>query len=162
MKGRFLSRNRLIAALTRGTVVIEAARAQWIAQHAQLGRPARPHHDGAARAGDVAAVRWACTRDPGRQGRAGHERRGGRRRALGIGADTEERPSLPLTEFDRLPPAAQSTLDGLDWAAAASPDRDSGPAEQARGAGGARPARTTRSRLRAGAEWMLARRADMS
>ena len=37
---RFLARNRLIAALTRGTVVVEAARAQRCAQHRQLGRAA--------------------------------------------------------------------------------------------------------------------------
>ena len=42
---RFLSRNRLIAALTRGTVVVEAAAAQRGAQHRRLGSPSVPAAD---------------------------------------------------------------------------------------------------------------------
>jgi DNA processing protein len=81
----------------------------------------------------------------------------------GLGAAAEEPPSLPLTEFDRLPPAARSTLDGLEW---------STPRTVAEIASAVRlSTREVRAALdllegrdlaiRAGAEWMLARRADV-
>ena len=54
---RFLSRNRLIAALTSGTVVVEAAAAQRGAQHRRLGGPAPPTADGGAGAGHGRPVR---------------------------------------------------------------------------------------------------------
>ena len=58
---RFLARNRLIAGLARGTVVVEAAAAQRRAQHRQLGRPAQPAADGRARAGHQRTVARAST-----------------------------------------------------------------------------------------------------
>jgi DNA processing protein len=70
---------------------------------------------------------------------------------------------LPLTEFDRLPPAAQTTLDGLDWSTAR---RASEIASTVRLSN--REVRAALDLLerrglviRAGVEWLLARRADV-
>jgi DNA processing protein len=163
LKNRFLSRNRLIAALTQGTVVIEAA----------------------GRSGSLNTLNWADQLGrttmalPGpvtsRQSKGVHAAiRAGKAVLVttaqeiiaelsGLGAATEEQPSLPLTEFDRLPPAAQTTLDGLDWSIAR---RASEIASTVR-----LSTREVRAALdllerrglviRAGAEWMLARRADV-
>ncbi len=80
----------------------------------------------------------------------------------GLGAVAEEQPSLPLTEFDRLPPAARSTLDGLDWAAARTvTEIASGVRLSTREVRAALDLLERRGLvLRAGAEWLLARRAD--
>jgi DNA processing protein len=82
----------------------------------------------------------------------------------GLGAATEEQPSLPLTEFDRLPPAAQATLDGLDWSTARNVAEIAATVRLS-----TREVRAALDLLerrglviRAGAEWMLSRRADVS
>jgi DNA processing protein len=115
MKGRFLSRNRLIAALTRGTVVIEAARRSgslntlhWADQlgRVTMGLPgpitsqqsAGVH--AAIRGGEAVLV--ASGRDVVEE-------------LAGLGAESTDEIIQPSTDFDRLPPAAQRTLDGLDW-----------------------------------------------
>ncbi|KAA1398059.1 DNA-processing protein DprA [Aeromicrobium ginsengisoli] len=163
LKNRFLSRNRLIAAMTQGTVVIEARERSgslntlnWADQ---LGRTtmALP---GPVTSGQSAGVHAAI-----RAGKAVVVTTGREIVAemSGLGASTEEQPSLPLTEFDRLPPAARSTLDGLEW---------STPRAVAEIAASVRlSTREVRAALdllerrdlviRAGAEWMLARRADV-
>ena len=53
---RFLVRNRLIAALTRGTVVVEAAARSGAQATAKRAQPARPAGHGRARAGDLGDV----------------------------------------------------------------------------------------------------------
>lgn len=163
MKGRFLSRNRIIAAMTQGTVVVEAA----------------------ARSGSLNTLNWADQLGrttmalPGpvtsRQSAGAHAAvRGGKavlvtsgREVLaelaGLGGDVDEQGSLPLTEFDRLPPAARSTLDGLDWTSArevseiASTVRLS--TREVRAALDLLERRGLATRV--GAAWMLSRRADV-
>ncbi len=85
LKGRFLSRNRIIAALSQGTVVIEAAvrsgslnTLNWADQ---LGRTTM------ALPGPVTSQQSSGTHEAIRdgQGRAGDERQGHRRRAAGSG-----------------------------------------------------------------------------
>lgn len=163
MKGRFLSRNRIIAALTGGTVVIEAAlrsgslnTLNWADQ---LGRTTM------ALPGPITSRQSAGVHEAVRAGKAVLVTSGREVVAelSGIGADTEERPPLPLTQFDRLPPAAQRTLDGLEWA---KPQRVSQIATVVRLSG--REVRAALDLLerrglatRTGVEWMLARRADV-
>jgi DNA processing protein len=163
LKNRFLSRNRLIAALTQGTVVIEAAvrsgslnTLNWADQ---LGRTTM------ALPGPVTSQQSAGTHAAMRAGKAVLVTNGREVVAelSGLGAATEEQPSLPLTEFDRLPAAARTTLDGLDWSTArkvseiASTVRLS--TREVRGALDVLERRGLA--MRAGAEWMLSRRADV-
>lgn len=115
IRARFLSRNRLIAALSRGTVVVEAA----------------------ARSGSLNTLHWAdrlgrtTMATPGpvtsqmsegvhlalRSGEAELVTRAEDvvESVAGIGAD--EAPAVPRrsTDYDRLGPDAARTLDGLDW-----------------------------------------------
>jgi DNA processing protein len=81
----------------------------------------------------------------------------------GLGAETEEQASLPLTEFDRLPPAAQSTLDGLDWSTARKVSEIASSVRlSTREVRAALDLLERRGLvLRAGSEWMLSRRADV-
>lgn len=119
MRNRFLSRNRLIAALSVGTVVVEAAvrsgSLNTLHRADQLGRvtmavpgPVTSKASGGAHAAvrDGTAVLVTSGRDV-------LEELGG----LGAESSTEAGAS---TELDRLPPTARTTLDGLDWHAARS------------------------------------------
>ena len=163
LKNRFLSRNRLIAALTQGTVVIEAA----------------------GRSGSLNTLNWADQLGrttmalPGpvtsRQSKGVHAAiRAGKAVLVtnakeiiaelsGLGAAAEEPPSLPLTEFDRLPPAAQTTLDGLEWSTARTvPEVASTVRLSTREVRSALALLERRGLVtRAGTEWMLVRRADV-
>ena len=163
LKNRFLSRNRLIAALTQGTVVIEAAERSgslntlnWADQ---LGRTTM------ALPGPVTSQQSAGVHAAIRAGKAVVVTRGREIIAelSGLGAVAEEQPSLPLTEFDRLPPAARSTLDGLDWAAARTVTEIASTVRlSTREVRAALDLLERRGLvLRAGAEWLLARRADV-
>jgi len=163
IKNRFLSRNRLIAAVTQGTVVVEARERSgslntlnWADQ---LGRATM------ALPGPVTSQLSAGAHAAMRAGKAVVVTTGREIVAelSGLGAAAEEQPSLPLTEFDRLPPAARSTLDGLEW---------STPRTVAEIASAVRlSTREVRAALdllerrdlaaRAGGAWMLARRADV-
>ena len=163
LKNRFLSRNRIIAALTQGTVVIEAAMRSgslntlnWADQ---LGRTTM------ALPGPVTSQQSAGVHAAIRAGKAVVVTSGREVMAelSGLGADSEEQPSLPLTEFDRLPPAARSTLDGLDWSTARKAAEIAASVRLS-----TREVRAALDLLerrglviRAGAEWMLARRADV-
>jgi DNA processing protein len=116
LKNRFLSRNRIIAALTVGTVVVEAAlrsgslnTLHWADQ---LGRVTM------ALPGPVTSKASGGAHGAVREGKAVLvtsasdvvDEVGG----LGAGEVSE---SAAQTEFDRLPPVARATLDGLDWQA---------------------------------------------
>lgn len=115
LKGRFLSRNRLIAALSQGTVVIEAAvrsgslnTLNWADQ---LGRTTM------ALPGPVTSQQSSGTHEAIRTGKAMLVTSG--REVIeelhGLGAEPSRPEVVPQTEFDRLPSAARKTLDGLDW-----------------------------------------------
>lgn len=164
MKGRFLSRNRIIAGLTLGTVVVEAAvrsgslnTLNWADQ---LGRTTM------AVPGPVTSRQSGGTHEAVRGGRAvlvtsGKEVVG---ELSGLGVGPSESVTLPSTEFDRLPPAARATLDGLGW------DRERSLTDLATRA--RLSAREVRSALdllerrgfaaRRGDGWRLSRRADVS
>lgn len=162
LKNRFLSRNRLIAALTQGTVVIEAAERSgslntlnWADQ---LGRTTM------ALPGPVTSMQSKGTHAAIRAGKAVVVTSGREIVAelSGLGA-AEEQASLPLTEFDRLPPAARTTLDGLDWSTARNVAEIASTVRLS-----TREVRAALDLLerrglviRAGAEWMLSRRADV-
>jgi DNA processing protein len=164
LKNRFLSRNRIIAALTQGTVVIEAAERSgslntlnWADQ---LGRTTM------ALPGPVTSKQSKGVHAAIRAGKAVVVTSGREIVAelSGLGAATEEQPSLPLTEFDRLPPAAKTTLDGLDWSTARNVSEIASTVRLS-----TREVRAALDLLerrglviRAGAEWMLSRRADVS
>lgn len=115
LKGRFLSRNRIIAALSQGTVVIEAAvrsgslnTLNWADQ---LGRTTM------ALPGPVTSQQSSGTHEAIRSGKAVLVTNGKDivEELRGLGAEPSKPDAAPLTEFDRLPQAARKTLDGLDW-----------------------------------------------
>ena len=96
---RFLVRNRLIAALTRGTVVVEAAARSGAQATANRRTRLGQAGDGRARAGDLGDVASAATsccaddgggRHAGRLGGARH--RGGRRHRASTSPTPPERP----------------------------------------------------------------------
>ena len=162
MKGRFLSRNRIIAALCQGTVVVEAAvrsgslnTLNWADQ---LGRITM------AMPGPVTSRQSTGTHHAIRAGKAVLVTTGSNvlEELRGLGAETSEPEAPPLTEFDRLPPPARRTLDALDWSR--------GQTVQQIAAGARLTAREVLVSLemlecrglvgRLGATWLLARRAD--
>lgn len=114
MKRRFLSRNRIIAAMSVGTVVVEAAlrsgSLNTLHRADQLGRvtmalpgPVTSKASGGAHAAvrDGRAVLVTSGKDVVEE-------------LGGLGAEEAAEPVV-LTELDRLPPSARATLDGLDW-----------------------------------------------
>jgi DNA processing protein len=162
LKGRFLSRNRIIAALGLGTIVVEAAvrsgslnTLHWADQ---LGRVTM------AMPGPVTSTASGGAHAAVREGKAVLVTSG--KDVLeelgGLGAEESAVPA-PSTEFDRLPPSARATLDGLDWRSAKSPAEI--------GADARLSVRDVRSALallerrdlvaRRGAGWVLHRRADV-
>ncbi len=163
-KSRFLSRNRLIAALASATVVVEAAvrsgslnTLRWAEA---LGRPAM------AVPGPVSSQQSSGCHRAIRDGRAVLVTQG--REVLaelrGPGVLPEPSPGGTSTEFDRLPAPARCVLDALDW------DRARDVSEVSTAA--TVTARETRRALellrrRGLAEcsdegWLLARRADLA
>ncbi|MEO6604039.1 MAG: DNA-processing protein DprA [Aeromicrobium sp.] len=115
LKGRFLSRNRIIAALSQGTVVIEAAvrsgslnTLNWADQ---LGRTTM------ALPGPVTSRQSSGTHEAIRMGKAVLVTNGKSvvEELRGLGSEASGVDPVPLTEFDRLPAAVRKTLDGLDW-----------------------------------------------
>lgn len=163
MKGRFLSRNRLIAGLTRGTVVIEAARRSgslntlhWADQlgRVTMGLPGPVTSQQSA--GVHAAIRGGEAVLVG-SGQDVVEELGG------LGSDSADAAAQPVTDFDRLPPAAQRTLDGLEWSRERSVSEIASAARLAE-----RDVLSSLALLerrghvaRFAAGWMLARRADV-
>lgn len=121
LKSRFLSRNRIIAALSQGTVVVEAAvrsgslnTLNWADQ---VGRTTM------ALPGPVTSRQSSGTHDAIRTGKAVLVTSGKDvvEELRGLGAEPSKPDAIPLTEFDRLPPAARKTLDGLDWSRRRTP-----------------------------------------
>ncbi len=78
-RSRFLQRNRLIAAMSTGTVVVEAARAQRRAQHGAHRCGARAARRRRARPGDLGRLGRVPRARARRSGGARDGRRGGRR-----------------------------------------------------------------------------------
>ncbi len=163
-KARFLSRNRLIAALAGGTVVVEARRRSgslntlhWADR---LGRPTM------AIPGPVTSQQSGGTHQAVRDGKAVLVTGGPDvlSELAGIGAAEPDVVTAPDTEFDHLPAPAQRALDALSWTGA-TPARD-----VATAAGlGPHDAANALSLLarrglaeRAGSGWVLVRRADLA
>ncbi|MET0928526.1 MAG: DNA-processing protein DprA [Aeromicrobium sp.] len=162
VKRRFLSRNRIIAGLSVGTVVVEAAlrsgSLNTLHRADQLGRVTM------ALPGPVTSQASGGTHAAVRDGRAVLVTSG--KDVLeelgGLGAEDAAQPVV-LTELDRLPPAARATLDGLDWR--------TGRALTEIAVGVGLSAREVRSALtllerrglagRQGVGWVLIRRADV-
>ncbi|KAA1376553.1 DNA-processing protein DprA [Aeromicrobium fastidiosum] len=120
VKSRFLSRNRIIAALSVGTVVVEAAvrsgslnTLHWADQLGRVTMAMPGPVTSKASGGTHAAVR-AGTAVLVTSGRDVLEELGG------LGAEESAEPIAP-TEFDLLAPVARATLDGLDWRSARQP-----------------------------------------
>lgn len=162
VKRRFLSRNRIIAALTLGTVVVEAAvrsgSLNTLNRADQLGRvtmavpgPVTSQASGGVHVAIRDGMAVLVTSGKDVLGELG-----------GLGAAESVEP-IVATEFDRLPPVARVTLDGLEWGISRT---------LAEIAAGARlSTREVRSALamlerrelvvRRGAGWVLNRRADV-
>ena len=163
-KARFLSRNRLIAALAGGTVVVEARRRSgslntlhWADR---LGRPTM------AVPGPVTSQQSGGTHQAVRDGKAVLVTGGPDvlSELAGIGAAEPETASAPATEYDHLPAPAQRALDALTWQGTKSARdvavaADLGPHEVAKAL-----ALLARRGLaeRAGDGWLLVRRADLA
>jgi DNA processing protein len=163
-KARFLSRNRLIAALAGGTVVVEARRRSgslntlhWADR---LGRPTM------AVPGPVTSQQSGGTHQAVRDGKAVLVTGGPDvlSELAGIGAAEPESAATPPTEYDDLPAPAQRALDALTWHGATSArdvaaSADLGPHEVAKAL-----ALLTRRGLaeRSGEGWLLVRRADLA
>lgn len=114
-KARFLSRNRLIAGLAGGTVVVEARKRSgslntlhWADR---LGRPTM------AVPGPVTSQQSGGTHQAVRDGKAVLVTGGPDvlSELAGIGAVETEPAVQPATEYDHLPTAAQRALDTLSW-----------------------------------------------
>jgi DNA processing protein len=160
-KGRFLTRNRIIAALTAGTVVVEAAvrsgSLNTLGWADQLGRTTM------AVPGPVTSQQSGGAHAAVREGKAVLVTSGSEVVAevggLGGGAPAVPRPT---TEFDRLVPTARATLDALAWDRPASPTDLATAARlgisEVRVALQLLERRGLATRQRSG--WLLARRAD--
>jgi len=163
-KARFLSRNRLIAGLAGGTVVVEARRRSgslntlhWADR---LGRPTM------AVPGPVTSQQSGGTHQAVRDGKAVLVTDGSEvlSELAGIGVAEPEAVSGPATEFDHLPAPAQRALDALTWHGATSARdvaiaADLGPHEVAKAL-----SLLVRRGLaeRAADGWVLVRRADLA
>jgi len=163
-KARFLSRNRLIAGLAGGTVVVEARRRSgslntlhWADR---LGRPTM------AVPGPVTSQQSGGTHQAVRDGKAVLVTGGPDvlSELAGIGVAEPEQVAAPATEFDHLPPPAQRALDALAWNGATSArdvaaSADLGPHDVAKAL-----ALLARRGLaeRTSDGWVLVRRADLA
>ena len=117
---RFLSRNRLIAALTRGTVVVEAAVRSGALNTA--GWAARLHRPLMGVPGPVTSspVRGRPPAAPQGRRQPGHPRRGGARAGRRRAASTSSsRRAGRADARDRLPPRQQQVLEAVPAAVAA-------------------------------------------
>ncbi len=163
-KARFLSRNRLIAGLAGGTVVVEARRRSgslntlhWADR---LGRPTM------AVPGPVTSQQSGGTHQAVRDGKAVLVTGGPDvlSELAGVGSAEPEPAATPSTEFDDLPVPAQRALDALSWTRATA-------ARDVAAAAGLAPhdvakalALLARGGLaeRSGDGWFLVRRADLA
>ena len=163
LKSQFLSRNRLIAALSLGTVVIEAA----------------------ARSGSLNTLHWADQLGRSTMGVPGpvtsamsmgvHEAvRGGEavlvtsgqqvvEELSGLGADEAVGPERPATAFDALPHGAQRVIDALSWNESRMIEQLASTARLSRGEVRRALALLVRRGFAARTEggWSLVRRADL-
>lgn len=163
-KSRFLSRNRLIAALAGGTVVVEAA----------------------VRSGSLNTLRWADSLGRASMavpGPVGSQQSAGCHRAVrdgkavlvtdgrdvlaelaGPGTRAEPEVGGAGTEFDALPQQAQRVLDALDWDSVVPAGEVAGRAGVSRRDAGAALTLLRRRglALQTSTGWLLARRADLA
>lgn len=163
-RSRFLSRNRLIAALAGGTVVVEAAlrsgSLNTLRWSDALGRATM------AVPGPVGSQQSAGTHRAVREGRAVLVTDG--REVLaelaGPGCLPEATPGGPDTELDRLPDAARRAHDALVWSSAATADEVARRSGLARRDAGAALVLLRRRGLADETDggWLLARRADLA
>ncbi|MGH3459789.1 DNA-processing protein DprA [Aeromicrobium sp.] len=163
-KPRFLSRNRLIAGLAGGTVVVEARRRSgslntlhWADR---LGRPTM------AVPGPVTSQQSGGTHQAVRDGKAVLVTGGSDVLAelAGLGAPEPESITSTATEFDQLPAPAQRALDALSWRGARSA-RDVAAAANLGPHNVAKALELLARRglaERAGDGWLLVRRADLA
>lgn len=162
LKSRFLSRNRIIAALSVGTVVVEAAvrsgslnTLHWADL---LGRVTM------AVPGPVTSKASGGTHASVRDGRSVLVTGGADvlEELGGLGAD-DAAETIPTTEFDRLPPHVRVTLDGLDWRTARQSAEIAAAVRLSAGEVGAALEVLLRRGLaaRQGTGWVLDRRADV-
>jgi DNA processing protein len=162
-KSRFLSRNRLIAGLAGGTVVVEARRRSgslntlhWADR---LGRPTM------AVPGPVTSQQSGGTHQAVRDGKAVLVTGGSEvlSELAGIGA-AEPEPVTAATEFDSLPAPAQRALDALTWHGTTSARDVAASADLAPHDVAKALALLARCGLaeRAGDGWVLVRRADLA
>ncbi|MGJ9414026.1 DNA-processing protein DprA [Aeromicrobium sp. CF4.19] len=163
-KSRFLSRNRLIAGLAGGTVVVEAAQRSGSLNTLRwadaLGRASM------AVPGPVSSQQSAGTHRAVREGKAVLVTQG--RDVLaelaGLGLVAEPLPGGAGTEFDRLPAEARLVLDTLTWSIAATPAEVASRARLARRETARALALLQRRGLAVPSDtgWFLARRADLA
>lgn len=162
IRSRFLTRNRLIAALSVGTVVVEAAvrsgslnTLRWADQLGRVTMALPGPVTSKASGGAHAAVR---------EGRAVLVTSGADVIAEvgGLGSD-ESTEVAEQTEFDLLAPAARSTLDGLDWRQPLAASEVAARVRLAEGQVTASLADLEQRGLvrREGGGWLLERRADV-
>jgi DNA processing protein len=163
-KARFLSRNRLIAGLAGGTVVVEARRRSGALNTLhwadRLGRPTM------AVPGPVTSQQSGGTHQAVRDGKAVLVTGGPDvlTELGGIGAEEAENVGSGSTEFDTLPAAARRVLDALSWrdarpAPVLADAADLGPRDVEKALG-----LLSRRGLaeRVGDRWVLIRRADLA
>ena len=162
LRSRFLTRNRIIAALSVGTVVVEAAvrsgslnTLHWADR---LGRTTM------ALPGPVTSKASGGAHAAVREGRAVLVTGGADvvAEVSGLGAD-EVVEIAPQTEFDLLSPRSRAALDGLDWRVARSAAEVAALVRLTAGQVGTALGDLERQGLasRQGTGWLLARRADV-
>lgn len=165
-KSRFLSRNRIIAALTRGTVVVEARRRSGSLN--TLGWADRLGRVTMAVPGPVTSPQSVGPHVAVREGRAILVASGAdvadELAALGVaspGLDVE----ADATAWDSLAPESARVLDALDWKTPLDVDEVARRARVSRGAAERALGRLTRAGWVAAAGptlWLLVRRADLA
>jgi DNA processing protein len=166
MKSRFLSRNRIIAALTRGTVVVEARRRSGSLN--TLGWADRLGRVTMAVPGPVTSPQSVGPHVAVREGRAILVSSGAdvADELAALGAASPERDAdADVTAWDALAPELARVLDALDWKTPLDVDEVARRARVSRAAAERALDRLTRAGWVAAAgprSWLLERRADLA
>ena len=115
---RFLVRNRVIAALATGTLVVEAGAAQRRGQHRAARQRPRPAADGGARPGHLRPVRRLPPHHQGLAGHARHQRGRGHRAPVPGRRDRPREQPAWRGWPGRARPGSATVLDAMPRAAA--------------------------------------------